>query len=634
MCGIFGFTGFEAPGLLDRMAERIRHRGPDGEGRFEHPRLSMGMVRLSIIDLEGGDQPIFSEDGQVAVVQNGEIYNYLELTDELRRMGHVFATRSDTEVIVHAWEAWGPACVERFNGMFALALFDARDGTIFLARDRCGQKPLYWWREGERLAFASEIKALLAAPEIPARVNVPAIDAYLGLRYVPEPATMFEGIYTLPAAHRMLLRPGQAPRIERYWDIQLAEGGPYPAADEALDALEAGFFDAVRLAMRSDVPVGAYLSGGVDSSLVVAAMRRFSDRVSTWSIGFGSGIDETALAAETARLLGTEHHAVYCGSEDFARLPSVIWHMDRPVGDALILAFDRLAAAASSELKVVLGGEGADEMYGGYSFHKLILLVDAYRRLMPEWAHESLAMPLLRGLPVGLLDRGFVFPAYLGRRGKARLVDFMAGYGKRDLSGSYVALKTLWGLSERQALYAEGRKRLASEDWIPPLRDGGGQLLDRLLKLQYDDWLQDWSLIRQDKNTMAHGLELRLPFLDHRLIAQAFGLPPRLKVRGLADKVLERRLARRLLPPEVAARPKIPFFFPVEHFFAQPQFAALVRENLDPERVRRRGYFDPETVADLVAGMQAREFVSLKQVMSLVVLELWHRIFIDGERLC
>jgi asparagine synthase (glutamine-hydrolysing) len=633
MCGIFGFAGFEEPGLLEAMSERLLHRGPDGEGCFRHPQLSMGMRRLAIIDIEGGDQPVYSEDGRVAVCYNGEIYNFLELRGELQALGHVFATRSDTEVIVHAWEAWGPAALDRFNGMFAFALFDARDESIFLARDRFGQKPLYWWREGGALVFASEVKAMLASRRVPARVDPKAIDAYLGLRYVPEPATMFEGIFTLPAAHWMRLRPGAEPEIQRYWDVQLWQGGAYRSDESYLEEMDAGFQDAVRLCMRSDVPVGAYLSSGVDSSLIVAAMRPHTERLNTYSIGFRSPIDETRQAAETARLLGTQHHEVHCEPEDLARLPKVVWQMDRPVGDALIIAFDRLAAAASQDLKVVLGGEGADEMYAGYSFHKLIQLMERYRAHMPEPLHRAMVMPFLRALPVDLLNRWFDFPAYLGQHGKARLLDFEGGYYRRDLSANYVQLKTLWSLGERQAIYAEGRKREAREDWIPPLRDAGGPFLDRLLKLQYADWMQDWSLIRQDKNTMAHSLEMRLPFLDHRLVEQAFRMPPHLKARGLADKIVERRLAGRLLPAEIAGRRKVPFFFPVEHFFEHPAFGALVRENLDPQRLRRRGYFDPAAVGRLVVEMQGREFVVLKQVVSLVILELWHRIFIDGERL-
>ncbi|MEM7146175.1 MAG: asparagine synthase (glutamine-hydrolyzing) [Verrucomicrobiota bacterium] len=633
MCGIFGFSGFEEERLLERMAEAMVHRGPDGEGYFRAAGFQMGMRRLSIIDLEGGVQPIYNEDRSIAVCYNGEIYNYIELRDELIKRGHEFRTQSDTEVVVHAYEEWGLDCLERFNGMFAFALYDEPRERVFLARDRCGQKPLYWWNRNGRFVFASEIKSILKSACVSAECNVGAIDAYLGLRNVPEPATMFKDIYTLPAAHFMLIEKGAVREPQRYWDIKLSDGGGYRNDDEYLEELEAEFHKAVSIAMRSDVPVGAYLSAGVDSSLIVAEMAKLSNRVNTFSIGFDSPIDETKDAAETANLLGTKHHEIQCRPQDFELLPKIVYHMDRPVGDALIIAFYRLAEETSRDLKVVLSGEGADEMYGGYSFHKVIQLVEKYSRMVPGILHQGLAMPALQALPVGALNKFFEFPAYLGTRGKARLLDFLGNYSTRDLATNVVALRTLWDLNERGSLYSERFKSNACQDWIPRVRDSGGPFFDRMLKLQYDEWLQDWALIRQDKNTMAHSLEIRLPFLDHNLIEQAFRMPPRLKALGFKDKIVERRLAQKVLPSEVTNRAKNPFFMPMEYFFEHPQVGELIKMTLNEAQVRRRGYFDPKRIAWLLEKMETREFVYLKQVMSLVILELWHLIFIDKQKL-
>jgi asparagine synthase (glutamine-hydrolysing) len=632
MCGIFGFSGFVEKGLLARMGRSLAHRGPDGDGFYEDEAhlFSMGMRRLSIIDLAGGRQPIFNEDRSLAVCFNGEIYNYVELREELAAKGHTFQTQSDTEVIVHAYEEWGRACVTRFNGMFAFALHEARSGDTFCARDRSGQKPFYYHSKNGRFVFASEVKAILQCPGVPRACNVAALDAYLALRYVPEPRTMFEGIFTLPAAHSLVITAGGEITLERYWDVPIFTG-PYLPDGELVDDTERMLREAVKLTMRSDVPVGGYLSAGVDSSLLVALMTELSDKVNTYSIGFNSPGDETHAAAETARLLGTNHHEIQCGPEDFDLLPKVIYHMDRPVGDALIMAFYKLAEGAAKDLKVVISGEGADEIFGGYSFHQVTQLAEWYHQAVPGFLHDGLAMPVLRALPVELLTRFFVFPAKLGQQGKARLVDFMGGYRGRTLFENYLALKTLWPREARAAAYTAEFKALATDAWIPPVRGSEGAFLDRLLKLQWDEWLQDWCLIRQDKNAMAHSLEVRLPFLDHHLVEQAFRVPPHLKNNGLRDKIIERRIAKKLLPREVTHRKKNPFFLPMEFFFEHPQIQRLIEETLNETQIRRRGYFEPSYVKALLGKMETREFVYLKQVMSLVILELWHRVFIDGD---
>jgi asparagine synthase (glutamine-hydrolysing) len=633
MCGIFGFSGFSEDGLAARMAKIQRHRGPDGEGFYtdDTRRFCMGMVRLSIIDLAGGWQPIYNEDRTCAIVLNGEIYNYKELRTQLEAAGHRFATNSDTETIIHAYEEWGLAgCLARLNGMFAFCIHDQRTGDFFLARDRTGQKPLYYTQSHGRFLFASEVKALLESQHLTARPNLAAIDPYLCLRNVPEPETMFEGVSILRAAHYLHGRADGNFAIHRYWDIPLHDGTPYRRDEEYIEEMEALFADSVALHMRSDVPVGAYLSGGVDSSVVVAAMAQHHSAIKTYSIGFNSPIDETKDAAETAAFLGTQHTTIHVEPNDFDLLPQIVWHMDRPVGDALIIAFYKLAQGAARDLKVVLGGEGADEMYAGYSFQKLIPKVEKLRAFAP------LGSLGLAATPHRLLNRFFDFPADLGSQGKKRAVDFLKHYQRRTLPANYVALRTLWSLDERQRLYAPEFKARATESWIYPERDAQhptAPFLDRLLKIQYDEWLQDWALIRQDKNTMAHSLEYRLPFLDHRLIEHAFQMPPHLKVRDGVDKWIERRMADKFFKAmprnRPGHRPKIPFFLPLEFFFEHPSFRALVADTLSDSAIKKRGYFDPQHVAVLRQKMETREFVWLKQVMSLVILELWHRAFVD-----
>lgn len=613
------------------------HRGPDGEGAYAAPDglpFQMGMRRLAIIDLEGGGQPIFNEDSTLAVCFNGEIYNFVELRKELEAHGHFFRSHSDTECLVHGYEQWGvEGLLARLNGMFAFCLYDVRKREFMIARDRCGQKPLYYHHDRGQFLFASEAKSLLESDHVTARPNLAAIDPFLTLRNIPEPQTMFEGIFTLPASHYLRYRlDDNSLIIKRYWEVKLldARTARYRSDEDYLEELEALWNDSVRLCMRSDVPVGAYLSAGVDSSLTVAAMTRHASNINTYCIGFGSPQDETAGARETAEILGTNHHEIICQSGDFALLPKIIWHMDRPVGDALLIAFYKLAEGAARDVKVVLGGEGADEAFAGYSFHGIINKVQKLHRKLP--GITSLAAPLFAATPQVLLNRFFAFPADLGSQGKRRVVDFLSKFSQRDLNHNFNALRTLWSREERQGAYTESFQHLATESWMACERkeDQQGPFLDRLLKLQYDEWLQDWALIRQDKNTMAHSLEYRLPFLDHRLIELAFTMPEHLKIHRGTDKYIERQLAGKVLPDPITKRPKVPFYLPVEYFLDKPHFKALVAETLNETAVKRRGYFRPSYVSALIGKMNSsREFIYCKQVVSLVVLELWHQIFID-----
>ncbi|MCP5556775.1 MAG: asparagine synthase (glutamine-hydrolyzing) [Verrucomicrobiaceae bacterium] len=639
MCGIYGFAGFHDERLLDKMGRRMQHRGPDGEGFYDAPNgapFHMGMRRLSIIDLGTGWQPILNEDNSIAVCYNGETYNYVELREELAAKGHHFRTHSDTECLVHGYEEWGiEGLLKRMNGMFAFCIYDSRKREFFIGRDRCGQKPLYYYQQNGKFVFASEVKSILECDYVTAEPNIGSIDAFLTLRNVPEPATMFANIVILPVSHYLHFKlADMSATVRRYWEVPLlnASNATYKSDEAFFTEFEELFHDSVRLCMRSDVPVGAYLSAGVDSSLTVAAMTKHSSNINTYSVGFDSPVDETPAARETAKFLGTNHHEIICQPEDFDLLPKIVYHMDRPVGDALLIAFYKLAQGASKDLKVVLGGEGADEAYAGYSFHKVICQVQKMRGLVP--GATQMGALAMQWLPHGLLNKFFTFPADLGSQGKKRVVDFLRHYTRRDLNHNVNALRTLWSQDERRDIYSADLKSQANESWMNVERDQdkNAPFLDRMLKLQYDEWLQDWALIRQDKNTMAHSLEYRLPFLDHRLIEHAFTMPAHLKIQKGTDKYIERRLADKIFPEHISRRPKIPFYLPVEYFLDKPQFKSLVADTLNETAVRKRGYFDPKQVNALLDKMRTtREFIFCKQVVSLVVLELWHRVFIDKE---
>lgn len=625
MCAIFGYGGFHEPSLLERMENSLVHRGPDGGGQFETPNFSMGARRLAIIDLHTGDQPLYNENRNLVLTFNGEIYNYKEIRAELLEKGHTFGTGNDGEVIVHGWEEWGEKILDRLNGMFAFALWDNNKEELFMARDRCGQKPLYLYTEGTKLLFASEIKAILNSAQVSRQPNIETIDSYLALRYVPEPQTMFQGIVTLPAAHHISWTPGKGiTQPVRYWSIQANQVDETISLEEAAEKLDHLLNDSVKLCLRSDVPVASYLSGGVDSGLLAALAKNETPDLYTYSVGFGSKIDETADALETSKHIKTNHHQVQCGIDKLKALPDIVKQMDRPVGDGLIIAFDELAENVSKDFKVVLSGEGVDEIFAGYSFQKVMKQVND---LLPLGVSKPLSS-LINTIPVSILNRFFQFPAQLGNTGKQRLVEFLKGVSAKKIDTSL--LRTVWSEDERNHLYSSTIKDRLDTKWRDSLKlDRGNNFLNRLLKSQWDEWLQDWSLIRQDKNAMAHSLEVRIPFLDHRLIKYGFQLPDKLKISGKQNKAIFRAVSEKYLPKTVSNRAKVPFYFPAEMFIQSPTFRELINQTLAESIIKKRGYFDSKAIEENIKRMYQGDFLVVKQIMSLIILELWHQEFMD-----
>lgn len=633
MCGICGYAGIEDDGsLLRRMTGVIRHRGPDEDGHFQADSVGLGIRRLSIIDVEGGHQPVFNEDRTIALVFNGEIYNFLELRRELEAAGHQFATdHSDSETIVHLYEEHGVDCPKFLRGMFAFALYDIPRRRLFIARDRMGIKPLYLWRSGDSLIFGSEIKSILESPDVPRVPDLPSIDAYLSLRYVPGPETLFRGIQKFPAAHRMILENGHC-RIEPYWAVKFEDGPSRPDAeyqerfDELLD-------ESIRMRMIADVPLGGFLSGGLDSSACVATMSRHADRaVQTFSVGFDWEGDELAAVRDFSSLVPIDSHEVICKPDDMELLPRVVWHLDEPVGDAIVLPMYLLSRLAREHVKVVLSGEGADETLAGYLYHRVIMLTQRYGRWVPRPIRTGLIHPLAARAPLGLLNALFDYPAALGGRGRQKLLDYHERVGRGDLAGEYQFLISLFDDRDKAGLY--GSKMLDPKNRWQPDFTGTPPAhtdLDRMLGLQYAHWLPDDILMKQDKMSMANSVEARIPFLDHHLVEFLATVPPHLKLSLRRNKVLLREYTRRLLPPEFAGRRKKAFYIPLDRYLETPFMQGLVNDLLSPESIRRRGYFDPEAIGQLRAGSRDNDFLRGKQIFALLMLELWHRIFIDRE---
>ena len=636
MCGICGFAGFRDDELLKRMMKVLAHRGPDDSGSYIDENVSLGHQRLSIIDLKTGQQPIHNEDKNLWIVFNGEIYNYLELREELIRKGHHFYTQTDTEVIIHAYEEYGKDCVKHFNGEFAFAIWDKNQKELFLARDRLGIRHLYFLFQNGRFLFASEIKALLEYEKFSPEINYQAIDVYLTLRFIPRELSLFKGVEKLEPATTLSLKDGKI-RREKYWEIELKRD-IFKREEDYIEGFYELLEDSVRLRLRSDVPLGAHLSGGVDSSSIAYLAKQLSNQqLKTFVIAFGTDIDETEQARQMASFLGTEHYELFLTPADFDLLPKIIWHFDEPLGDPIIIPLYLLAKATREKVKVVLTGEGADEILAGYVHQLTLYYTQLYRQIVPSFVNNLLVKSFIKFTPVSLLDRFFPYPASLGIKGREKLVSFLSSTD--NLGRSYLSLASLFDESDKKELYTENFIQLVGQAY--PLEEEINQwfaeksefnFLDRLLLFDLSRWLADNQNFKQDRVTMANALEARVPYLDHRLVEYCFTLPPKLKISRFENKILLRKTFTKRLPESVAWRKKQAFFIPVEKCFKKG-FDDFVRSILSPDIVKKRGYFNYDYIEKILKGFEGSALIYNKQLMALVNLELWHQIFIDNKLL-
>ncbi|HEY6778020.1 MAG TPA: asparagine synthase (glutamine-hydrolyzing) [Thermoleophilaceae bacterium] len=636
MCGIGAIldpAGTTGPEGAQRIVEALRHRGPDGDAIRRIGPVALAHTRLAIIDVQGGDQPLDSEDGQITAIVNGEIYNHVELRTALEQRGHRFATRSDSEVVVHAYEEHGLDCVRRLNGIFAFALWDQRRRRLVAARDQFGVKPLYWWSDGGRVALASEIGALLAAGLTRPEVDRVALDHYLACRFVPSPRTLFEGIAKLPPASTLVADEGAKPRVES-WREPPGAHFESMAEDELATQLAERFADAVERQMMSDVPYGAFLSGGVDSAAVVAAMaRRSAAPPATFTIGFpghGAALDEREYAAESARLIGTEHRDTAMTETDFlAELARCIPRLEEPCGIPSAPALLQLSRFAAESVKVVLAGQGADEPHGGYGRHQAAALL-RHARLVPAVAATP-AAALARALPRAARARRAAH--LLGGRGDAerllRLVEItdepvQAALLRRDRAGRDGSGRAAGASGEQ----AQAERLATARDVLADV--AGRDLLEQALYLDTRMFLPDGILLCNDKMSMGASLELRVPFLDLELMRFVERIPARVRVRPRAGKRLHRRAMELLLPAGLADRPK--------HGFSTP-YDDWLRRSLGQEVERRYGarsalaeLIEPAAVARLV-DEHARGRADHKSILyCLLELSEWHAAFVEERQ--
>jgi len=629
MCGICGVAGgdpSESQELVGRMCDAMVHRGPDDEGGIQLDGVTLGSRRLSIIDIEGGHQPIHNEDSTVWVVQNGEIYNHLELRKLLEAAGHEFTTQSDTEVLAHGYEEWGESMVERLNGMFAFAVLDRRRHRVFLARDRMGIKPLHYAVDGKRLVFASELKCLLCDPALRRDIDPVALDEYLALEFVPSPRSMVRGISKLPPAHTLEWWLGSGiHRLHRYWSPTLEEenGSRGRSIDDECEELRRVLRESVRKELISDVPLGVFLSGGIDSSAVTAMMSQLGTDVKSFSVGFAErSFDESRYARQVAQHLGTDHHELTLEPAMLLDLiPKLPTLLDEPLGDASIIPTYLLSEFTRRHVKVALGGDGGDELFAGYPTVQAHRLAGYYNRA-PRLLRKGLIEPVVGRLPVSRANLSFDFRAKRFVSGAAHPVHER----HRRWMGSFTA-------EERTALLSSDvRDRLAAGGYVKLAELDGAELRDPINQVLLMDmrlYLENDILVKLDRASMMASLEGRVPLLNNDFVEYATRLPLTMKLRGLRSKFLLKRALRGVLPDSILNRPKKGFGIPVADWFRGPLREQMLSV-LSPDRIARKGFFDGPAVAALVGDHLSGRRDNRKQLWTLFVFELWHDGYVSS----
>jgi asparagine synthase (glutamine-hydrolysing) len=627
MCGIAGVADFGAPPegkLVKDMCDRIVHRGPDASGIHVAGEVGLGSQRLAIIDVAGGDQPLFSEDGKVAVVMNGEIYNHVELRDRLRERGHTFSSASDAEVLVHLYEEHGDALVDQLRGMFAFALWDGRRRRLLLARDRVGKKPLFYAARGGRIVFASEMAALLADPGLDTTIDPRAVDAYLAFQYIPHPLSIFSAVRKLPPASLLAFDAGGV-SVERYWRLgyEPKVGGIDEA--EAAERLRAQLDDATRIRLMSEVPLGAFLSGGVDSSAVVAFMAQHSSRpVKTFSITFGEAdFDEARFARMAAERFGTEHHEFQVEPHALSILPRLARHYGEPYADPSAIPSFHLAELTGRHVTVALNGDGGDEAFAGYGRYRRMKMLQRLRRMPRPLRAATGGLGAVLGPGEGEADVRTRL-ARLGHSltaGEARVYGDSVQAFEADRRGRLLAPHMLEQLGGWRA------ESVLEEAWAGAEASG----VDRVLAVDIETYLPGDLLVKMDIATMAHSVEARSPFLDHHLLEFAARLPAEMKLRGRSGKHILKAAMRGIVPDEILDRPKMGFGVPLKHWF-RGELEALPRELLLDPAAHCRQYLVGSEVERLLAEHADGRYDHSLRIWALVQLETWHQEVLEPAR--
>jgi len=627
MCGICGIVSAEQDRRIDErtlhaMTRAITHRGPDDDGFYLGGQVGLGMRRLSIIDLVTGDQPVTNEDNSIWLVFNGEIYNYKDLYADFIDKGHKFSTKCDTEVIVHAYEEFGVHCPEYFNGMFAFALWDENNKRLLLARDHLGIKPLYYWLGEDSIIFGSELKSIILHPAVVREVDLEALDQFLTLEYIPTPRTIFKNIYKLPAGHRLIFQNGQH-RVEKYWDIPDLDT---PQDEKIVQEMLVDLIDdAVKMQLMSDVPLGAFLSGGIDSSSVVAAMSKSSSTpVRTFSIGFDDATyNELPYARAVAKRYGTRHTEEILNPDIVDLVERLVPHLDEPFGDFSIFPTYLVSEVARRQVKVVLSGDGGDELFGGYDTY-VAQAMDRYYRYLPGGVRKNMLPGLMARIPPrpekkGVINKAKRFIEGASLPSSLQHTRWMMFISEEDRNNLYLpdVRSALNGRGTAEVL--EGYFEMKAH-WNP------------LAQQQYVDiktYLVDDILTKVDRMSMSVSLEVRVPLLDYRIVELAVNLPADMKIyQGETKNIFKKAMSERL-PHDVLYKPKQGFSIPLKHWL-RDSLKPMMTDLLSPQKVRQRGYFNDECVSGWVEQHLDGSKNHSHRLWALMVFEIWNQQFMDG----
>jgi asparagine synthase (glutamine-hydrolysing) len=650
MCGIAGWINLEnnrsqnSEAVLHTMCERMKHRGPDSEGLWTDETVALGMRRLSIIDLHTGEQPVYSEDRSIVVVMNGELYNFREVRARLETRGHKFETQTDTEILPHLYEEYGDAMLEHINGMFAFALWDKNRKKLLIARDKFGEKPLYYGVFDRKLIFASEPKVLLANPSVKAEINTDALRQYLSFDYVPAPHSIYKNIYKLPAAHLLILEKGEV-KTRRYWNLTWEKKGGNPrvskgasdvngnaltkvrASDSSLESsaneLRELLADAVRMRLVSDVPLGILLSGGVDSSTVAAFATQFSsEKVKTFSIGFEEdSFDESKFARQVATHLNTEHYEEKLSVEKAADLITEIgtW-LDEPMSDGSLIPTFLLSRFVRKHVTVALGGDGGDEIFAGYPMYYAHKVADIYGKV-PGFLRNNLIEPIVNNLPVSTKNMSFDYKA---KR-------FVAA-SKYDTVTRHHSWFGSFSIDEQQKLLSKDVLAQTSSDIYRDAKDllkicDAENEIEQMQFLDINYYMAEDILTKVDRASMAVSLEVRAPFLDPRVAQFAASIPLEYKLKGSKGKYILKKAVEPLLPKNILHRPKKGFGIPIAEWL-KGRLNPLMHDLLAPDRLKNQGLFDEKFVQKLIKEHETNVASHHKQLWTLLVFQLWSDNFL------